>query len=90
MKEEQMVKALEHTIESLRGVNSCLAETINIIKKKTEQDDKILKLLIELKERETGKEDTSKCDSCINGGDECEFNPDNFPLIRWCDNYVKE
>jgi len=37
-----------------------------------------------------GDKDSSKCDSCINGGDECEFNPDNFPVIRWCDNYVKE
>ena len=37
-----------------------------------------------------GDKDSSKCDSCINGGDECEFNTDNFPVIRWCDNYVKE
>jgi len=37
-----------------------------------------------------GDKDSSLCDSCINGGDGCEFNPDNFTVIRWCDNYVKE
>ena len=36
------------------------------------------------------KKDSSLCETCINGGGECEFNSDNFPVIRWCDNYVKE